>query len=233
MSRLPLATQRKILALREAEGLGRGAVAERLGVTEKEVRGVFEKHDGIPTGIIIPFRVYAWDLETTDFSSFIGSLGVAAFLDVATGKVRVKNQHDFGGSVAEREKALAEWTLSMFTSADALISNNGLGFDTAFLRGVLTRYELPPPPKRIHLDNMLIAQHGLKGRQGGSSMDNLADYFGLPIQKDKPSKHDWRLYIAGDREACERITIRCVEDVKVTAMLWEKLKPFYMTWRGQ
>ncbi|GAG30489.1 unnamed protein product, partial [marine sediment metagenome] len=36
MSRLPLPVQKKILALRESEGLGRKAVAERLGVTEKE-----------------------------------------------------------------------------------------------------------------------------------------------------------------------------------------------------
>lgn len=232
MSTLPLTTQRKLLKVREDEGLGRRAAAERVGVTEKQARLVFERHDGQPTGIITPFKVLVWDLETSDFKSDIGSLGVAAFLDTATGKVRVKNWNDFDGTAIEIERQLAQWAADQYRDATGLIGHNSLGFDSGFLRGVLTRHGLPTLPKRLHFDTMLAARYGMKGRCG-VSMENLADFFGLPIVKDKPSKHDWRLYIAGDPDARERITVRCVEDVKVNALLWGRLREFYLGWRGQ
>ena len=232
MSRLPLKTQRQILALREQNGWGRKAVADELGVTEKQVRGVFEKHDGQPTGITVPFRVLVWDLETSDFKSDIGVLGVAAFLDLATGKVVAKNWNDFDGTTEEQELGLARWTAGMYASASALVGHNSLGFDAAFLRGVLQRHGEPPLPKRIHFDTMQTAMHGGKWRCG-YSLENLLDFFGLPLAKDHPSKHDWRRYIAGDPEARERITTRCVEDVKGQALLWGRLEATFMDWKGR
>jgi hypothetical protein len=64
-------------------------------------------------------------------------------------------------------------------------------------------------------------------------MKNLADFFRLPVQKDEPSKWDW----AGSREvhekALERLKYRCEEDVRVNALLWQKLRPYFHDWKGK
>ena len=63
-------------------------------------------------------------------------------------------------------------------------------------------------------------------------MENLADIFRLPIKKYKPSKHDWREGNLLTPVALKRIRYRCKEDVKITALLWFKLKEHYFNWRG-
>ena len=85
---------------------------------------------------------------------------------------------------------------------------------------------------------MLIARYGLKGKIG-ASMANLADVLdikdseGNHVDKDKPSKNDWREYIAGDKEAVLRITERCEADVYVNALLWDRLREYWYSWRGE
>ena len=63
-------------------------------------------------------------------------------------------------------------------------------------------------------------------------MDNLADYFKLPIQKDKPSKHSWRAANDMEEKGIKRIRQRCIEDVKVNVLLWDRLKQYWHEWRG-
>lgn len=224
----------KVRELRQ-QGHGYRAIATMLNASDGAVRWMFEKEQPI---LVRKYRTYVWDIETTDFKADIGSLMVSSFLDLETGLTNSRTIHSFSGTFTERERKLAEWTCNMIGAADTLIGHNVKAFDRNFLSGVCARHRLPQPPKRTYIDTMLIARYGLKGKIG-ASMANLADVLGIKdhrgndIEKDKPSKNDWREYIAGDPKAMERITDRCEADVFVNALLWERLREYWFSWKGE
>jgi DNA polymerase elongation subunit (family B) len=224
---------------------GLRAIAEELGLTYGKVRWV-DSQINLPKGVTHPpvpfegtYRVkpvvsYVWDLETTNLNTFMGQLIAASFLDLATGEVFTRNINDFFGRPQDKEIALLEWVLEMMEDADILIGHNTIGFDMGFLRGRLAIHGLTTPlPRRQHWDTYQIARHGFKGRTQGYSLENLADFFRLPVGKDKPSKHDWAASIILDEDAIERITERCEADVLVNAYLWEALRPYHHLWKGR
>lgn len=177
-------------------------------------------------------RTFVWDLETTNLRADIGSLRVACFAELnADGSIKQLQTRDVLD--LKGEKNLAQWIVTRVKEADVLIGHNSDAFDKNFLNGVLIRWDLPKIPKRMHIDTLQIARHGMKGLLQSCSMENLADYFRLPIKKDKPSKHDWRGANNLEEESLKRIRHRCIEDVKVNVLLWNKLKPYYFEWRGK
>ncbi|KKK53487.1 hypothetical protein LCGC14_3094300 [marine sediment metagenome] len=206
-------------------------VCDETGLADYSARELKLKADQY-TLDIPPYKTYVWDIETTDFKSDIGTLMVSSFLDLDSGIPNSRTIHDFEGTLLDQEMQLAAWTADMLVGADALIGHNIKAFDRNFLSGVLARSHMPQAPKRTYIDTMLISQYGVKGRIG-NSMANLADIYGLPVPKDKPSKNDWRLYIGGDPGAVERITTRCETDVLVNALLWHELKEYWYQWRGE
>lgn len=214
-----------------ARGASLSEVCEATGVADYTARKLKARADEFKVGVA-PYRAVVWDIETTDFKADIGTLMVSSFLDLATGVPNSRTVLDFTGTLAERERKLAQWTAEQVGGSDVLIGHNIKAFDRNFLNGVCARHQLPIMPKRSYIDTMLIARYALKGKIG-SSMANLADVLGLPIPKDAPSKNDWREYIGGDPDAVARITERCELDVLVNAMLWERLAPYWYEWRGE
>lgn len=219
-------------------------IAEMLDMTYGQVRYIDNKYNrhvdkytpetvtefqGIPA-----MKAYVWDLETTNLNTFMGQLIVASFLDLEDGSITTKSINDFDGTNTEKEQGLLFWTIRKMQEADILIGHNTLGFDTGFLRGRLAIHDIDIDlPKRQHWDTYQIARHGFKGKPQGYSLENLADFFRLPIGKDKPSKHDWAASIILDREAIERIIERCEADVVVNALLWGKLRRHFHGWKGR
>lgn len=221
-------------------------ISDRLGITYGKARYLDNKYnDSVEEGIndyrgkitttFAPVRAFVWDLETTNLNTFMGQLTVASFLDLADGTIDTKTLFDFDGDGATKEVELLLWTVSKMEHADILIGHNTIGFDTGFLRGRLAIHGLTSVqlPKRQHWDTYQIARHGFKGRPQGYSLENLADFFRLPVQKDKPSKHDWAASIILDEAAILRIAERCEADVIVNALLWEALRPYLHSWKGR
>jgi DNA polymerase elongation subunit (family B) len=174
-------------------------------------------------------RTYVVDLETTDLRSDIGTLIVASFGrlnddDEVVEKYTHTIQSIGTGSVAKREKMLAQFARKKWAEADIIIGQNHKAFDRHFLDGVLFRCGLEMLPGRLLIDTYQTA----KGKLAmGTSMGNMVDIFGIGT-KDAPSKDDWRRAAAGDSEALKRIMVRCESDVDMTAKLWKRLKPLYM-----
>ena len=180
-------------------------------------------------------RTYCWDLETTNLKSDIGMLLVSSFgeLDHDGNVIRMMT-HDINsigrGSVAARERKLAEWTKERFGECDVLIGHNSLAFDRHFLNGVCFRHGLGLVPKKVmHIDTYQTAR-GALGM--GGSMRNLVDVFGLGA-KDAPAKQEWREANAGDPESIARIRERCESDVVMTGRLWQRLKPVFLAKWGK
>ena len=232
------------------DGIGQRTIAEALGLTYGQVRYYLEnrKADQYETRKLArhvapydskeinvdPFRAYVWDLETTNLKADIGELRVAAFLDLHDGKVLARTVDYFEGTNSERELQLARWARGMYESADILIGHNTLAFDRHFLQTVLVRHGEPALRAAYHIDTYQVARYGLKF-SGGKSLANLADVFNLELGKDKPSKNDWRLGIGGDRDAVKRLMVRCVEDVRLNALVWQhpEMRAAWLRWKGQ
>lgn len=179
-------------------------------------------------------RTVVVDIETSDLRADIGGLMVSCFGELdANGKIVQMRTMTIdtvgGGSVAQREKKLAQWTKEQWEGADIIIGQNHVAFDRHFIDGVLFRYRIPLLERRILIDTYQTA----KGKLGmGASMRNLVDIMHLGA-KDAPSKDDWRNANHGDKAALKRITERCESDVKMTAEMWDRLKPIYMSHYGR
>lgn len=183
---------------------------------------------------IVKLRSVVVDIETSDLRADIGGLMVASFgvLDSSGSIVEMHTENVStigGGTVAQREKKLVQWTKAQWEAADIIIGQNHIGFDRHFIDGVLFRHGLPLLQNRILIDTYQTA----KGKLAmGASMKNLVDIMHLG-SKDAPSKDDWRNANHGDIEALTRITERCESDVDLTAKMWARLKPIYMQKYGR
>lgn len=164
-----------------------------------------------------------FDIECTNLRSDIGTLLVASFgelkADGTLGRIHTEDIKSLGN-----ERALAEWVWGKFMEGDIFIGHNSIAFDRNFINGVLTRLDMPRLPNRFHLDTMQIAKGKLLYQS--VSLENLADIFRVGV-KDKPSKHEWREANILDDAAITRLRKRCSEDVKITAAVFNSLKPLW------
>src|SRR3990167_2638330 len=157
-------------------------------------------------------KVFVEDLEMTDFKSDIGSLRVACFAELNVNgnikKIYTKDILDFNND----ERALARWIVKKIKEADILIGHNIVGYDRAWMRGAAERADHRMLPRRYYIDTMHVAQFGLKGRLSSYSLENVGQFFKLPISKDHPTIEDWRLCNDKIPKGVRRIRKRCILD---------------------
>lgn len=221
-------------------GRGLRFIAEALGITYGKARHVDKKYNkahrevkfqGPVTHEIKGPVTYVWDLETTGLNTFMGQIIVASFLDMDDGNIETRTIFDFNGN----EVSLLFWIVEKLTEADILVGHNILGYDLGMVRGRLAIHGLSEVvlPKRQIWDTYMIARYGFKGKPQGYSLENLLDFFRMPVAKDKPSKHDWAGSIILDEEAITRIAQRCEADVLGNAYLMTALMPYLHQWKGR
>jgi len=181
-------------------------------------------------------RTYVFDLETTDLKGDFGRLRVASFVELnsdgSIGKVQTRDILDFkGNNQAQRERQLCKWIYDRFEEADILIGHNVKAFDKNFLNARFARYRLPMLPFREYIDTYHVARYGLKGVLQSASLENVGAFFGISIKKDKPSKEDWADCNAMIPSGVKRIRRRCEIDVKMNALVFNELKPYWHVWK--
>lgn len=225
---MPLTSEqkRKVKDLYQQKGMGRRAIASELDLSERMVRDFLETLEDEEI-TVEPLRIYVWDLETTDFKSDIGTIRVASFLNINNHTFMTRTHQDF-----ESETEFVKWILERMEEADVLIGHNSVSFDKPFVTGVAGRLGLAKPAKRIHWDTYLIARYGWKGNIS-YSLENLADHLGLPLAKYRPPKSEWREMIIDKHAELDAIVERCESDVKITAMVFDRLRPYLFEWKGQ
>lgn len=226
--------QNQVLDL-NLEGWGYQKISEQSGISYGKVRRWLEHYannqeieDREEDWEYPNLSVVCFDLETTDLNTFFGRLLVASFLDINTGVMETHTLYDFEVdkklSIDEMELMLLWWATDQYEEAFILVGQNITAFDRHFLQGrhevLETGYVMRPA---LHFDTRQIAQHQAKIRPQGFSLENLLDYYRLPVQKDKPSKHEWARSRELNREAIARLVVRCELDVKGTALLAGKL----------
>jgi DNA polymerase III epsilon subunit-like protein len=222
--------ERSIQELREEKGWGYRKIAQAMNLGESAVRRYLERLDEIRHPEPQPMTVMVWDLETTNLRADMGTLLVSSFLNIQDGSI-ITHKLATEGPISHAERDLAEATLGTYLSADILIGHNSKAFDKNFQNGILARNGFRIPERRFHIDTLQVSRHGLKGLLQSYSLENVADFFRVGL-KDKPSKHDWREANIRDPQAIDRIAVRCEEDVKLNAVVWDCLKPYWLDWKG-
>jgi DNA polymerase elongation subunit (family B) len=221
------------------------AAAEQADIPYGKARGYFEYLAAVEKGgkpvvhMDLPsFDVVVFDLETTSLDTFFGRLIVGCFLNINTGDIAVRTIFDYepldedrdlnalDWTTDSRERQLLEWTTDQYEKGFVLIGHNITAFDRHFLQGRHDNLRTGRiVAQALHFDTMQVAKHQAKISPHGYSLENLLDYYRAPVQKDKPSKHEWARSRELTRDAVSRIAVRCVEDVKGNAWLAGSLLP--------
>lgn len=113
----------------------------------------------------------------------------------------------------------------LLDEADAVIGYNSDRYDLPKIRGHLMLEDLPPfaPPTSIDLIKVV--------KRFGFVMNRLA-YIAPLLGVGKKMKHEgfnlWRSVLEGDPKAQKTMEKYCIQDVKVTSMLYQKVKPYIL-----
>jgi hypothetical protein len=125
---------------------------------------------------------------------------------------------------------MAKAALSLLEEADAVVHFNGDKYDMPKITGeiVLASIEDPkaglkPPPKVASIDLLKAV------KKFGFNMNRLA-YIGPLLKVGGKTKHQgfllWKDVLAGDEKAQRKMTKYCIQDVRMTARLYDRVGPY-------
>lgn len=172
-------------------------------------------------------RVMFFDTESTDLSASWGRILCASFCDLDGAPFTFhEKQRKFKGVDPVDDLKLCLAIRDEIESADIAVSWNGIRHDIPLLDARLTLAGERPTNlgERYgshHLDLMYYVP-----KVGGRSLDTVAKYYGLPVQKTPINGRVWQLAGAGDKSALKEIVKHCEHDVEVLRLAHDALSPF-------
>jgi len=168
-----------------------------------------------------PAKAYVWRMYDENISpdQLIDSGGLLCFCAhwVGSKEFIFLSKWEYGAT------DMAYVLRNLLDEADAVITYNGNRYDLPKIKGHLMLEGLKPfaPPTSIDL---IKTVKGL-----GFVMAKLA-YIGPLLGVGSKMKHEgfalWRSVLEGDVKAQKRMQKYCIQDVKVTANLYQRIKPF-------
>ena len=120
-------------------------------------------------------------------------------------------------------KGMAEAALQLLEQADAVVTYNGDKYDIPKIRGEILLAGLTPPPKPTSIDLIkTVKTFGFNMNR----MAYIAPLMGVGNKIKNEGFHLWKAVMDGDTGAQKRMQEYCVQDVKITAKMYSKIKPF-------
>lgn len=120
-------------------------------------------------------------------------------------------------------EGMAKAALDLLTEADAVVTYNGDRYDIPKLRGEILLAGLTPPPSLASID----VYRTIKGL--GYVMNKLA-YIGPLLGVGSKVSHEgfdlWKKVLNGDASARKRMQRYCIQDVRMLAKLYYRIRPF-------
>lgn len=120
-------------------------------------------------------------------------------------------------------QGMAEAALALLEEADAVVTYNGDRYDLRKLTGEIVLAGLKPPPPPTSIDLLKVV------KRFGFVMNRLA-YIGPLLKVGAKVKHEgfslWKSVMAGDERAQARMKKYCIQDVRMTALLYKRILPF-------
>lgn len=120
-------------------------------------------------------------------------------------------------------KGMAEAAKHLLTEADAVVHYNGIKYDIPKIRGEVVLAGLEPFPQVSQIDLMRTV------KTFGFNMNRLA-YIAPLLGLESKMEHEgfmlWKKVMNGDEAAQKRMMRYCVQDVKLTVQLYDRILPF-------
>lgn len=168
-----------------------------------------------------PATAYVWQMWDQNISpdQLIDEGGLLCFSAHWIGT----KSYEFYSRWDDGDEAMAKAAYNLLEEADAVVTYNGNKYDLPKLRGHLLLNGLPdtPPPTSIDL---------LKTVKGLGFVMNKLAYIAPLLQVGQKMKHEgfnlWRSVLNGDPKAQKRMMKYCIQDVRVTTKLYERVKPY-------
>ena len=168
-----------------------------------------------------PATAYVWRMYDENISpdQLIDEGGLLCFCGHFLGT----KEYHFYSKWLDGDEGMAKAAYQLLSEADAVVTYNGNKYDLPKLRGHLLLHGYPdvPPPTSIDL---LKVVKGL-----GFVMNKLA-YIAPLLKVGLKMKHEgfslWRSVLEGDEKAQARMKKYNIQDVKITAQLYNRVKPF-------
>lgn len=168
-----------------------------------------------------PATAYVWKMwdENISPAQLIDEGGLLCFCAHWIGS----KGYEFYSKWDDGDEAMAKAAYNLLSEADAVVTYNGNKYDLPKLRGHLLLNGLPdtPPPTSIDL---------LKTVKGLGFVMNRLAYIAPLLEVGKKLKHEgfqlWRSVMEGNPAAQRRMMKYCIQDVKVTVQLYNRLKPY-------
>jgi uncharacterized protein YprB with RNaseH-like and TPR domain len=173
-----------------------------------------------------PFRMCAFDLETTSLSADLGVILCAVLKEPRQRPtiLRIDETSADWAAQPEDDQRLVDELARRLETYDVWLAFNGLGFDLPFLRSRLAHWGLKPLATRILVDPYLIARR--KFRLSSDSLATLAAYLDLGRKVRVPPGVWMRAALQGDRAALNQIVRHCKRDVLLLERLIPHLKAY-------
>lgn len=170
-----------------------------------------------------PAKAYVWKMwdENVTPDQLIDAGGLLCFCAHWVGSKHFMFFSEWENGKQEMAVVLRQ----LLDEADAVITYNGNKYDLPKIKGHLLLEGLPPfaPPTSIDL---------IKTVKGLGFVMNRLAYIAPLLNIGSKMKHEgfrlWRSVLEGDTKAQERMKKYCIQDVKVTVALYNKIKPYIL-----
>lgn len=133
------------------------------------------------------------------------------------------NEFMFYSEWEHGRKGMAEAAKHLLTEAEAVVHYNGIKYDIPKIRGEVVLAGLEPFPQPTQIDLMRVV------KTFGFNMNRLA-YVAPLLGLEKKLEHEgfnlWKKVMSGDPQAQAKMKKYCIQDVKITTKLYDRILPF-------
>lgn len=168
-----------------------------------------------------PALAYVWRMWDENISpdQLIDHGGMLCFCAHGEGS----KEFQFYSQWTDGREGMAKAALQLLTEADAVVTYNGDRYDLPKLTGEILLAGLSPPPMPTSIDVLKAV------KKFGFNMNRLA-YIGPLLNVGGKIKHQgfnlWKDVLAGKSVAQKKMERYCIQDVRLLAKLYKKVRPF-------
>lgn len=168
-----------------------------------------------------PATAYVWKMWDVNVSpdQLIDNGGMLCFCAHWEGS----SEYLFYSKWDHGKEGMAKAALDLLTEADAVVTYNGDRYDIPKITGEILLAGLSPPPTVASIDLLKSV------KKLGFVMNRLA-YIGPLLKLGGKVKHQgfnlWKDVMAGKPKAQKQMRKYCIQDVKLTVKLYNKILPF-------
>lgn len=176
-------------------------------------------------------KILVWDLEflasknwRNELKILPGYLICFCCKEVGKKEIITYSKLTHPGKDPTDDKPLVKAIGKVLQSADIHVFHYGTKVDFRFIQTKLFTYNmpiLPEPP--VMIDTCKLARNKLSLKS--NSLASVAKYLNLPEQKMPITEEQWYKAFAGDKKTMKLVEERCASDVRLTEMVYNKLKP--------